>query len=118
MMFEVVTSDNHVTPPFIFPHGLIFNTEAYIKSLDEVMLFWIERVAARSVFIWQQEFALCRTSRRTQSWLSENSPLKSGHLISQIAIPLIIIYEVLLSERPTKLRCLDTVIKANGDFFE
>ena len=42
------------------------------KSLEEVVLFWIERVTARKPYVWQQNFASCHTSRRTQSWLIEN----------------------------------------------
>ena len=47
MSFEVVTSDVDVMPPFIFPHGLRPNTEAYVKYPEEAVLPWIERVAAR-----------------------------------------------------------------------
>ena len=39
----------------------------YIKCLEEVVLPWIERVAAERTYVWQQDFALCHTSkRRTQ----------------------------------------------------
>ena len=32
MVFEVVTSDGDVLPPFIFPLGLPLNMKAYIKD--------------------------------------------------------------------------------------
>ena len=38
MVFGLVTSDGDIMPPFIFPHGLRFNTEAYIKCLEKVVL--------------------------------------------------------------------------------
>ena len=34
IVFEVVTSDGDVMPSFIPSHGLILNSESYIKSLD------------------------------------------------------------------------------------
>ena len=70
LVFGVVTSDDDLMLPFNFSHGLTINTEAYIKFLEEVVLAWIERVAARRLYIWQQDSASCHTSR-TQSWLWE-----------------------------------------------
>ena len=71
MMFKVVTSNGDVMPSFIFPHALRLNTEAYIKCLKEVV-FWIKRMDAGRPYVWQQDPVPCHTSRRTQSWLSEN----------------------------------------------
>ena len=71
MVFKMVTNDSDVKPPFIFPHCLTFNTEGYIKCLKTVQAR-IKRVAAWKPYIWQQNFAPCHKSRRTQSWPSEN----------------------------------------------
>ena len=49
--FGIVTSDGDVMPPFIFPHGFIFNTKAYIKCLKKVELTWIEGMAAGRPYI-------------------------------------------------------------------
>ena len=46
LVFGVVTSDSDVMLSFIFPHGFRLNTEAYIMCLEEMVLTWIERVAA------------------------------------------------------------------------
>ena len=43
-----------------------------IKHLEEVVLPWIERVAAGRLYIWQHDSVPCYTSRRTWYWLSEN----------------------------------------------
>ena len=66
MVFELVTSDGDVMTPLL--HKLRFNTEAYIKYLEEEVLLWIERVDAGRPYIWQQGSAPYHTSR-TQSWL-------------------------------------------------
>ena len=72
MVFGVVSSDGDIMPPFIFPHGLKLNTEAYIKCLEKVVLPWIVEVATGRPYVWQQDSAPSHTSWRTQSWLSEN----------------------------------------------
>ena len=46
MILGVVTTDNNVMPPLIFPHAHRPNIEAYIKYLEEVVLPWIERLAS------------------------------------------------------------------------
>ena len=67
IMFGVVTSDDDVMYLFIFPRGLRLNTEAYIKSMEEVVLSWIESggVSGRP-YVWQQDSAPCYISRKTQ----------------------------------------------------
>ena len=37
MVFRMVASDGDVMSPFIFPHSLRLNTEAYIKCLEYVV---------------------------------------------------------------------------------
>ena len=65
MVFGVVTSDGNVMLPFIFPHSIRFNTEAYIKCLEKVVQLWIEMVATGRLYVWQEDSAPCLTSRRT-----------------------------------------------------
>ena len=47
MVFGVVIKNSNVMPPFIFPHSVRLNTEAYIKWLEKIVLLWIKRKAAR-----------------------------------------------------------------------
>ena len=72
MVFGVVTSDGNVMLLFIFPYGFRLNTVAYIKCLVEVVLSWIKTLTIGTPYIWQHDFAPCHTSKRIQSWLSEN----------------------------------------------
>ena len=41
--------------PFIFLNGFGFNTEAYIKCQKEVVMSWIEKMAAGSPYVWLQD---------------------------------------------------------------
>ena len=52
IVFGVITSDNDVIPPFIFPNGLRLNIKAYIKCLEEVMVSCIKRVTGGRSYIW------------------------------------------------------------------
>ncbi|XP_052832535.1 uncharacterized protein LOC128250757 [Octopus bimaculoides] len=74
-----ITSDGDVMLPFIFPHGLRINMEAYIKCLEEVVLSWVKRVAVRRPYVWQQDSAPCHTNKKTQSWLSDNFCAHRSH---------------------------------------
>ena len=46
MVFGMVTSGENVMPLIIFLHDFRLNNEAYIKSVEELMLHWIDSVAA------------------------------------------------------------------------
>ena len=63
MVFGVIASDSDIMPPFIFLYGLRLNWETYIKCLEEVVLTWIERVAAKDPM--SNNRTLCHISRRT-----------------------------------------------------
>ena len=95
--FVEVTSDDNILHPFIFPHSFRLNSQADIKYLEDVVLIWIKRVAPGRPYIWQQDSAPYHTSRRTQSWLSENFcdqiTSSAGRLITQISILLIFTFE-------------------------
>ena len=79
MVFGVVSRNRDIMSLFIFPHGLRLN----IKCLEEVMLPYIERVAAgRPVRL---AVRLCHTTnRRTLCWLLENF---CGHITPNIWLP-------------------------------
>ena len=61
-VFGMATSDGDILCPFNFPNGFRFNTVAYIKCLEEVVLLWNERVTAGKTYVWQQDPAPCHTS--------------------------------------------------------
>ena len=44
IVFGVVTNNDDMTPPFIFPFDLRLFMEAYIKCLEEVVLLRIKKV--------------------------------------------------------------------------
>ena len=48
--FRVVTSNDDIITPLIFPHGIRHNTEISVKCFEEVVLQWID---CRSLYIWQ-----------------------------------------------------------------
>lgn len=73
MAFCVVTSDvDDPRPTCIFSVSFRLIPEAYIVCLGKVVLPWVERVAGVKYNIWQQHSAVCHTSKRTQSLLSDN----------------------------------------------
>ena len=54
---------------YIYIKHIRLNKETFIKCLEEVVLPWIERLAAGRPCVWQQDSAPCYTSR-TWCWLS------------------------------------------------
>ena len=98
LVFEVITTDGNLTPPFIFTYGLRLNTEAYIKFLKEEVLSWIERVATGSPCL---SIELHRATQAEESCLGSlqifatTSLLTAGLLTPQIATFLNIVYGVL-----------------------
>ena len=52
MVLGLVTSDGDVLHLFIFPCSLRLNTEAYIKSLEEIVLSWTKNAPAGSLYAW------------------------------------------------------------------
>ena len=110
MVFQMVTSDSDAMPPFIFPYSLTLITEVYLNCLEEVMLRWIEKVAA----------GLCATQAgKVFEKVSVSTPLPtSGRLTTEIATPLIILWDVQLSktnrilcESKDELKYNDTIYK-------
>ena len=64
-VFGEFINDGDVMLQFIFPRDLRLNMGAYIEGLVEVVLPWIERVAAGRAYVWLQYFVACYTSKRT-----------------------------------------------------
>ena len=104
MGLGLFTSNCNMIPPFIFTHSHWLNMEVFIKCLEGVVLIWIKKVGAGRSYIWQEDSAACHTCRRTQYWLWGNF---CDHNIwlpdSSDCTPLIIVYEMLLNVKPTKL---------------
>ena len=69
IVFVVITWDDDIMPPFIFPRGLRRNMEAYIKFLLLVTLPWFECMATGRIYISQPDSAPGRTNKRIRSWL-------------------------------------------------
>ena len=105
IVFGVVTNDGIYMPPFIFPHGFRLNTEPETKSLEELVLAWIEKVAVKRSYAWQQNSVPYQHENPVfpvKNFLRPNHPLHF-RLTCQIAIPLIIMCGAWLSETPTIL---------------
>ena len=64
----VVTNDGDIDDSIYLS---LWRQTQLMKSLEEVILHWIERVAARRTDVQQQDCAPYHTSRRTQCWMSE-----------------------------------------------
>ena len=110
MVFVVVASDSDAMPPFIFLHGLTPKMETYTKCLEELVFTWIERVAAKKPYVWQQDTTPCHTSKKTEFGLSKKITLslESDRLNYRNSIPLIIMYGLKLSKWLTKLWAIQT----------
>ena len=100
MVFGVVTNDGDVIPPFVFPHGFRVKTEAFMKSLEEVVQPWIESATVERSYLWQQV-----SEPTTQMWKPsigcEKMSATTSALTPQIAIKLVINVWVRLSESPS-----------------
>ena len=87
-VFEVVTSDGNIMPPFTILHGLRFN---------------MKEIGCWKTLRLQQDSTPCHTSKRTQKISVTISLLTPGNLNPKVAISLIIMCGVQLTKRPTKL---------------
>ena len=52
IVYGMVTIDDDIIYPFIFPHDLKLNVEAYINYLEELVQTWIEREIAVTPNVW------------------------------------------------------------------
>ncbi len=87
MVFEAVTSEDDNTLPYIQPHGLRLNTEAYIKCLDKILLSesrgWVLEVPTYATKAREELTVDCKKVSTTKPLL------KFGHLTSQTSFFLI-----------------------------
>ena len=92
VMFRVVTCDGDVMSPCIFPHDLRLNMETKIKCLEEVVLSWVERVAAGRHYVWHRTLHHATHAEEYsvgwQKFSVTTSSLTPGHSTLQIATSL------------------------------
>ena len=100
MVFGVVTNNGDVICPFKFQFSFRFNSNAFVKYLEEVVLIWIEKVVAERPYVWQQVYHTTQVELNVncEKISATTSPLLSGRLTPPIAIPLIIMCRVGLKE--------------------
>ena len=71
MVFGVVSSEGHITPPHIFEVGLKVNTKVYLDVLKSVVIPWRNQVAGGWPLVWQHDSAPAHKSKETQFWLQK-----------------------------------------------
>ena len=69
MVFGVVSSEGHITPPHIFEVGLKVNTKVYMDVLKSEVIAWCNQVAIGRPWVWQQDSAPANNSKKTQTWI-------------------------------------------------
>ena len=112
MVFGMVTSDGDIMPLFIFPHGLRFNREAYIKCLEKIVLPLIKSVGTESNRI------LCHATQAGEPSVGRQCNTKDELKVK--------ITEVFtnLNKNPIEKACwryrshLEAMVQANSNFFE
>ena len=67
MVFGVVSSKDHIMPPYIFEVGLKVNTKVYLDVLKSVVILWCKQVAGGSLWVWQQDSTPAHKSKETQA---------------------------------------------------
>ena len=71
MVFGVISSEGHLTPPHIFEVGLKVNTKVYLDVLKSVVIPWCNQVADGRPLVWQQDSARAHKSKEIQAWLQK-----------------------------------------------
>ena len=69
MVFDVVSSEDHIMPSHIFEVGLKVNTKVYLDVIKSVVIPWCNQVAGGRPWVWQQDSAPAHKSKETQAWL-------------------------------------------------
>ena len=64
MVFGVVSSEGHITPPNIFEVGLKVNTKVYLDVLKSVVIPWCNQVAGGRPWVWEQDSAPATSPKR------------------------------------------------------
>ncbi|XP_011863807.1 PREDICTED: uncharacterized protein LOC105559817 [Vollenhovia emeryi] len=71
-VLSVVSSEGDVMPPHFFQKGETITKEVYLEVLRTVVKPWMETVACRRSYIFQQDGVPAHTSHLVQNWLSDN----------------------------------------------
>ena len=71
MVFDVVSSEGYIMPPYIFEVGLKVNTKVYLDVLKSVVIPWCNQVVGCKPWVWQQDSAPAHKSKETQAWLQK-----------------------------------------------
>ena len=71
MVFDVVSSEGPIMPPYIFEVGLEVNTKVCLDVMKSVVIPWCNQVAGGRPWVWQQDSALAHKSKETQAWLQK-----------------------------------------------
>ena len=71
MVFGVVSSEGHITPPHIFDVGLNVNTKVHLDVLKSVMIDCCNQMAGGRPWVCQKDSAPAHKSRETQAWLQK-----------------------------------------------
>ena len=66
MIFGVISSEGHITPPHIFEVGLKVNMKVYLDVLKSVVILWCNQVAGGRPWVWQQDSAPAHKSKETR----------------------------------------------------
>ena len=56
MVFDVVSSEGHIMPPYIFEVGLKVNTKVYLDVPKSVVIPWCNQVTGGRLWMWQQSY--------------------------------------------------------------
>ena len=71
MVFDVVSSEGHIMPPYIFEVGSKVNTKVYVDVLKSVVIPWCNQVAGGRPWVWQQDSARTHKSKESQAWFQK-----------------------------------------------
>ena len=74
MVLGVVRSEGHIMPPYFFPQGLRINADAYIDVLKTVVKLWMDKVAYKREYVFQQDSAPAHKAQKMQAWCFKNLP--------------------------------------------
>jgi hypothetical protein len=70
----VVSNKGDFMPPHFFAKGLKINAEEYVKVLRDIVKPWMDGVANRHHYVFQQDGAPAHTAKRTQDMCAANLP--------------------------------------------
>ncbi|KAF2346323.1 hypothetical protein FHG87_022921 [Trinorchestia longiramus] len=72
MVFGVVSSEGHIMPPHFLLQVLRVNANAYVETLQTNAKPWVDSVANRRAYVFQQDSVPSHKALKTQDWMTEN----------------------------------------------